>query len=455
MRARKLFSPPLVLFVAALSIYSVTFSFELLATWDDKLYLIKNETIKAVTPAHIKEAFTNYYVGNYAPLHILSYMLDHFLWGLKAVGYHAENVLFHAFNGVLFYLFLRRIDMSEWNAAIAAWIFLFHPVQVETVAWVSQRKNLLAMFFFLFALIAYQEYCRRDSRRILPYMLALLCASASLLCKSVAVIFPAVALLYDHTIIGGKNRSFKLRLYDKLPFLVIAGIAACLALVSQSPEYGGGRRDFFGGSRLATFYTVVPIVVDYIKDCLWPSDLIAFYYTIDVKLEPDIHFISAMFVLATIAIICIRMNRRACSLVFWIGLFFIALLPVLQIVPIITLKNDRYLYFPMLGFAVLMVEGARFISLKLPATYSLIMKYCLGTILLLLPVLAYQQTLHWRNDISLWTRVVLVEPENRLGWRLLSMGYTMRGDSANAVKAFNRYMELFNKKGTIHYFEEK
>lgn len=454
-RAKKLFSPPLVLFVAALAVYSVTFGFELLATWDDKLYLIRNETIKAVTLAHIKEAFTNYYLGNYAPLHVLSYMLDHSLWGLHPAGYHAENVLLHGVNGVLVYQFLRRIDASRTYTAIAAWIFLFHPVQVETVAWVSQRKNLLAMFFFLLALLSYQAYRQREKNRIHAYILALCWTTAAVLCKSVAVIIPVVVLLYDLTLSGESPRTLRSRLPDKIPFVLIATLTAVMAILSQSPEYGGGRRDYYGGSALATVYTMAPVLVSYLKDCFWPFDLIPFYYMIDVRMTPDISFISSVSILALVAGFGVWLHRHMKHLLFWYGLFFIALLPVMQIVPLITLKHDRYLYFPMLGFAVLTTGLVRHAGSKLPTPFRHAAACLLAAVLIMLPFAAFQQTLHWRNDVTLWSRAVAVEPENRLGWRLLSMAYTMRGDSANASIALNRYMELFNRAGTVHYYEEQ
>jgi hypothetical protein len=142
-------------------------------------------------------------------------------------------------------------------------------------------------------------------------------------------------------------------------------------------------------------------------------------------------------------------------LLFWYGLFFIALVPVMQIVPIITLKNDRYLYFSMLGFAVLTTDTVCHVASKLYKPLRYATTYVIAAVLILLPVAAFQQTLHWRNDITLWSRAVAVEPENRLGWRLLSMAYTMRGDTANASSAFKRYMELYNKDGTVHFYEEQ
>lgn len=448
----KLPFPPLVLFVAALAVYSATFGFELLATWDDKLYLIRNETITAFTAAHIKEAFTNYYLGNYAPLHIVSYMLDHHIWGLNPAGYHAENVLFHGLNGVLVYLFLRRIDASRIYAAIAAWIFLFHPVQVETVAWVSQRKNLLAMFFFLLALLSYQAYRRRTGKRTRAYLLALCWTTAAVLCKSVAVIIPVMLTLYDLTL-AGERRPIRSLLPDKAPFAIIAAGAAIMAILSQSPEYGGGRRDYYGGSPLATAYTMAPVLVSYLGDCLWPQDLIPFYYLIGIRTKPDMTFIASALVLALVAGCGVWLHRHGKTMLFWYGLFFIALVPVMQIVPLVTLKHDRYLYFPMLGFAVLATGLARHAVLKSPPRLRYAVTGLGAIVLVLLPVAAFRQSLHWRNDITLWNRAVAVEPENRLGWRLLSMAYTQRGDAANAGNALNRYLELSTGSGDAHHYE--
>lgn len=411
--------------------------------------------INGFTIAHLKVALCNSYLGNYAPLHILSYMLDHELWGLDPGGYHLENVLFHALNGVLFYYVLRRIDISEQKAAFAAWIFLFHPVQVETVAWVSQRKNLLAMFFFLLALLAYQQYCRRDDSKLLNYMLTLVCAIAAMLSKSVAVIFPIIVLWYDYTILENDQRSFSKRMCDNFPFVVVAVVIALATILSQSAESGGGRRDIFHGSILASFYTMAPILVDYLKDCLYPTNLIAFYYMIDISQTPDIKFLAAVIILALIAALGVMLYHKRRPLLFWLGLFFIALVPVMQIVPIITLKNDRYLYFPMLGFAVLAVEAAYFLRFLMPASCKCVLKVCCVSILLALPLCAYRQTMYWRNDITLWSHAVEVEPANRLGWQLLSMGYTMQGDAANAARSFSHYMELYNRQGTIHYYEEQ
>lgn len=441
-------APPLLLLIATVSVYAVTGNFGFLVTWDDKDYLISNETVNGFTWTHLKEAFSGYYMGNYAPMHILSYMADHALWGLNPAGYHMENVLLHGMNGVLFYLLLRRLAMTEWQAAAAAWIFLFHPVQVETVAWVSQRKNLLAMLFFLAALLSYHAYCQRQQERLSPYLSTLLSLLAATLSKSVAVIFPAAALLYDLTYRKGTSRPLGKRHLDKLPFIAIASFVAWVALVSQAGE-AGGRTEYPGGTPAAAFFTMVPVLVSYLRDCFYPCGLSPFYM-IEIRQHADVSFILALCLVAALAGVGVWLYFRVRPMLFWYGLFFVALLPVMQFVPLVTLKNDRYLYFPLLGFAVLAVTAANCASRRLPSFFRRCLVVVLTSLLLLLPFLAHRQTLHWRDDFSIWTRAIDVDPENRLGWRLLAMVYTMRGDAPNATRAFDRVLELHDKYGPLH-----
>ena len=450
----KWLSPPILLIIATIAVYAVTGTFELLSTWDDKYYIIINDTIQGFTVEHLRQAFSDYYVGNYAPLHILSYMIDHVLWGTDPSGYHLENVLLHLANGLLFYRLLRQLAMAEWQAGTAAWIFLFHPAQVETVAWVSQRKSLLAMCFFLIAMIGYVSYTKRLTGRTGPYLLSLAGLAAALLSKSVAVIFPAMALLYDVTYDRDGSRPWIQRLVDKLPYVLVAGCFAAMAILSQAQEVGGGRREYPGGSPLTTFYTMVPVLVSYVRDCFWPFELSP-YYMVPIRMEPDTVFFLALTGVGLLIILGWFLYRHVRPMFFWYGLFFIALLPVLQFVPLITLKNDRYLYTPLLGFAVLMVTGYTWLRAHAPLMVRRGSHYAAIIILLALPLLALKQTLYWRDDVTIWSRAVVIDPENRLAWLQLAKGYTALRDGGNSIRTFNRYHELRDQYGPVRGFEDQ
>ena len=448
----KWLSTPLFLSLVTIAVYAVTGGFDFLTTWDDKYYITTNETVQSFTLEHLRQAFNDNYVGNYAPIHILSYMIDHLLWGLNPAGFHLENVLLHLANGLLFYWLLRQHALTEWQAGAAAWIFLFHPVQAETVAWVSQRKSLLAMLFFLLALLGYHAFSKQRTSRVVPYVLSLISIAAALLSKSIAVIFPAVVLLYDVTYDRGGSRSMTRRLLDKLPYLLAAGGIAAMAILSQSEEIGGGRREYPGGSPLATFFTMVPVLLTYVRDCFWPFQLSP-YYMVTIRQNPDEVFTASLIGVALLVALGVYLYRNARSLLFWYGLFFIALVPILQIVPLVTLKNDRYLYTPLLGFAMLLVSGAGRLQERLPAAWRRGGQTAFFVILLALPLLAFKQTLHWRNDVTLWKHAVNMDPENRLAWLQLAKGYTDRSDSPNAMRTFNRYHELRAKYGPVRGYE--
>ncbi|HEY5975538.1 MAG TPA: hypothetical protein VIU41_12415 [Geobacteraceae bacterium] len=446
---------PLILSIVTISVYAVTGGFDFLATWDDKWYVTSNEAVQGFTREHLRQAFSAFYVSNYAPLHILSYMIDHLLWGMNPAGYHLENILLHLANGLLFYRLLRRLDMTELQAGAAAWIFLLHPAQAETVAWVSQRKSLLAMFFFLLALLGYLAFISRRTGRVIPYLLSLVCICAALLSKSVTVIFPAIALLYDCTYDRDGSRSMSRRLLDKLPFMLVAGVVAAMAILSLADgAKEAGSLEYPGGSRLAAFFTMVPVLLTYVRDCFWPFQLSPYYLVIE-RQTPDWIFTSSMFGVVLLVALGGFLYRHARALLFWYGLFFIALVPVLQFVPLVTLKNDRYLYTPLLGFAVLMVSGSCRLQELLPAEWRRGVQAAFLVILLALPLLAFKQTLYWRDDVTIWSHAVDVDPENRHAWQQLARGYTARSDSSNAIRAINRYHELRDKFGPVRGFKSQ
>lgn len=452
---------PLLLLVAVTgAVYAVTAKFQLLNTLDDIYYITNNATVKALSFAHLKRAWSEFYVGNYAPVQIMSYMLDYALWGLQPAGYHLENVALHLINGVLFYLLLRRLALSEWQALAAAWIFLLHPVQVETVAWVSQRKNLLAMLFFLMAMLGYQTYLQGKTNSLWPYLLSILSAVAASLSKSIAVVLPLVLIFFDLAYCRQGSRLPLRRWADKLPFILVALATALLAVVSQSnlsplADATGGRRDFVGGSPAATFFTMVPVLTSYLRDCFWPVALSP-YYMVPVRPEADAVFLVSLFILMALLLAAVAMYGRSRQLLFWYGLFFIALVPVLHIVPLITLKHDRYLYFPLLGFAVVVVMGTAQLLRAAPQLLQTPLRLAVWALMLTMPLLTVRQVSFWQDDITIWSRAVAVDPENRLAWLMLAKGYTGQNrDAHNALRALQRYRELKSRYGPVRGYERE
>ncbi|HEY6008898.1 MAG TPA: glycosyltransferase family 39 protein [Geobacteraceae bacterium] len=433
--------PILALLVLPFLVYSGIFGHAFIYNWDDYPYVLENEAIRGFTLAHLRAAFTGYFVGNYAPLHIVSYMLDYTLWGLNPAGYLFGNVLLHGINGALFYLLCRGLIGSRAAAFVAAVIFICHPVQVESVAWIAQRKNLLAMCFFLLAFSRYIAW--RESGRYGAYLLSLVCLALALLSKSVAVIFPFVIILYDLCFDAGEGRPVRLR--DKLPYLAVTLVVAFLALESQQEQLGGGRRGYPGGTPLTALYSMLPVLAGYLRDCLFPRGLLPFYM-VPIRHTPDLAVLGAGCLAFLLVLLGWALFRRDRRLFFFCALFFVGLVPVSQIVPLIPLKNDRYLYFPLLGFAGF---GAALLARAWQAVSRGRLAVVVIAALLLgpLPFLAHRQAAVWQDDITLWGYTVRNDPDNQVGWLMLMKGYTHRGDGRAASGAYHRYVELKEKYG--------
>ena len=219
----------LFLLAGTIAVYSQSLDHKFLASWDDYIYVVNNPDICGFTFEHIRAAFTKFYVGNYAPLHIISYMFDYSLWGLNPAGYIGANVALHAMNGLFFYLLVARLSADNRLAFLSGLIFLLHPIQVESVVWISQRKNLLAMFFFLISLLSYVYYREKEcSNKHVYYFVAVLSFICALLTKSVAVVLPLALVLYDICYAPRKCR--RQWVIDKIPFFIAAAVIALITL---------------------------------------------------------------------------------------------------------------------------------------------------------------------------------------------------------------------------------
>lgn len=393
--------PMMLLLGAAFALYGKAIGHDFLSNWDDNTYVTDNPDIMGFTHLHLIHAFTKYYNGNYAPLHIMSYMLDYTLGGLNAGIFKLTNVTLHAFNTLLYYALLVRLTGKRFIALAAAAIFLCHPVQVESVVWISQRKNLLAMFFFLISFLSYITWKERKCFKI--YVFSLGAFLLALLSKSVVVIFPLVLICYD--ICFQERKRLWLLVREKLPYTLMAAACAVVALFSQK-GIGGGMTSYLGGSALITMLNMLSIFSNYMILLLFPARLSMIYITpVRTSLDSGI-VLSALLVVVFVfaSIYFYRCNRR---IFFWGFLFFIGFLPVSNIIPMITLMNDRYLYFPMLGFAALIAHVPIFERGQLPLRQFMLSRALFIALLLGLSAVTWQRIDVWRNSVALWGDAVM------------------------------------------------
>lgn len=392
---------PLLLAAVSLAVYLPSLGHDFIPMYDDTQYVLCNPVIQGFSPLNIKAAFSSFYCGNYAPLQLLSYMLDYTLWGMRPAGYILANILLHTGNGLLLYKLLRRSSLACESAFVGALLFLVHPVQVEAVVWVSERKTVLCM---MCALAAWHFWLdsRSGDRRL--YLLSVAAFAAAILAKSVAVVLPILMLVHDvaHGVAEENRRAMLRRI---TPFFLLALAGGMLALYSQDSSLHGGRTGYHGGSALTTLYTMLPVLMKYLGMVFYPTSLTVYYGDVAVRNRVDEEvFLAAggALVLVVLGGVLYRRDKRAFC---WYAAFFIGLLPVSQIVPIVTLINDRYLYFPMVGVAGLCAAGAE----RAAGSSLMVRKWLLAgcmPLFMLLSWLTLQQSRTWENTCTLYRQIV-------------------------------------------------
>lgn len=429
--------------------YASTLGHGFIFSWDDYDYVVNNPAVHGFSLANIKTVFSTYYVGNYAPLHLISYMLDYQMWGLNPAGYHFENILLHALNGILIYRLFLKLEISKGPALFGAALFVLHPVQVESVAWVAERKNVLSALFFLLALHTYIDYKQATAGRVRIYILSLLCLACALLTKSAAVIFPAVIVCYDYCYCADSRKSI---FVNKLPFIVLTLAACILTIKSQDSNAGGGIRDYPGGTPLTTLWTMIPVFLAYLKDLVYPMDQSP-YYIVTIRKSADGAVLTSIGILLGLAGVGAFSVKRWPRLLFFISVYILALLPVLQIVPLLTLKNDRYLYFPMIGASgavALITSGlmrGRTTRMR-NAAVAVAITACTA-----LGCISYYQAQQWKDSITLWRFAIRQDPDNMLAWLMLAKGYTKQGNARDAITALSTFDQLKSKYGPLRGWE--
>ncbi|QDT26864.1 hypothetical protein Enr10x_21750 [Gimesia panareensis] len=414
---------------------AVTFDF---VNWDDPWYVIENPLIKSWQPENLQQVATKVVTRNYAPLTILSFLIDHTLYGLWAGGYHLTNVLLHLVNVVLAYLLVTRLSGNRLVGWATAAVFAIHPVQVETVVWISSRKGLLSGAFILASL----WYWLRKERTLEQNTCGFVCFIGALLSKALAVVVPAIVFCYDYWVA-------KVPFREAVKRQIFPGCCALLLLVitmlAQTSELGGVR-DHFGMSKLELLSVDSVIMSKYVQMLVWPQ-------TRSVLYDPPVTGIGGLVLLAvvcwlTAAVLFARMGKREPLILFAGATFVLLLLPVLNLFPITTLMNDRYLYLPCIPFFGLLFSGVYQILERLKERVLIgyygrqrvsgyLVPAVFGILVLALVSRFSLQTEQylgvWKNGLSLWQYTSRQVPQLPVVQIQLANSYHQQGDSARAV----------------------
>ena len=414
--------------------------------WDDPEYVTKNPLIKRLDPEGVGEIFTSVVYSTWAPVKILSYAIDHAVWGMRPFGYHLTNIFLHVICTLLLYLLLSRILGREasidgrFPAAIAAALFAIHPVQVESVAWIAERKNVLGMALFLGAFLAWIR-ATRGSVRPGAYAAFLLFYAASLLTKLHAVILPPLLLAYEWTEGAAKDdpRTSRRRLATLLflPFamaLIVGLVAISVGDVEEKTR--------LTGDLLGTLATAPVLVCGYVEDLLFPMNRSAVLPATVYRLPWGPAPFAAWGVVAGWALAAVVKRHRWPHGAFFTLWFLIALLPVLHFVRFTTLAADRYQYWAAPGLFALVGLGATAIWPCLTGRQKRGAGGAAIALAAFFAALTITQVRVWENSITLWTDAVHNVPGSATFRNNLASSYEEVGRLDEAEEGFRKALAL-------------
>lgn len=464
-------SPPLyclALALLVLLVYGQTAQFEFLK-YDDNEYITENPHVLAgLSLESVQWAFTpSGYAANWHPLIWLSLMLDAELFGLWAGGFHLTNVLLHALNSLLVFGLFSRLTNRPARSFMVAALFAVHPLHVESVAWITERKDVLSTLFALLSLNAYVRFVER--RQAGFYLGAWFCLLLSLLSKQMFVTLPCIYLLLDFWPLGRMLPDFPTgqsltsrqahvsrfqpwRLVaEKVPFAVLSAAFCLVAVWAQS--VGKALADWEQLPLLERLDNAVVSYVIYLWQTVWPVNLAVFYpYPPEGRSAWEVGA-CLLLLLSITGGVLYQTRRRPYLLMGWLW-YLITLLPVIGIVQVGEQAHaDRYMYFPLIGLAL---SGTWGLADALEARGGSVRATWLtaGTVLLVTGGLAWMQTRYWRDSITLFQHALQVTDENWLAHATLAsalMDVPSPDRLREAESHLHMALEINPNYATAHY----
>ncbi len=473
-------------------------------TYDDPQYVYENAKVAAgLSWEGVSWAFTHTIAGNWHPLTTVSHMFDCQLYGLKPAGHHFTNVLLHTIAVVLLFLVLRQMTGTLWRSAFVAALFAIHPLHVESVAWISERKDVLSAVFFILTLGAYIRYVRKPS--VTSYLLVVLLFALGLMSKPMLVTVPFVLLLLDYWPLGRiKGPAFAKSMArqaatssqwsmvgrlvtEKIPLFVLSALSSVVTLLAQLYSAGAIDQLPFAWrlNNAAVSY------VAYIWQMFWPARLAAFYPHPNDQL-PLWQVFSAIAFLAAVSFLAIRWRKER-PYIFTGWFWYVGML-----VPVIGLvqageqaRSDRYTYLPEIGLYTLIVwgitdlimpimtrtfgsrsvatggrsatRGSRGVRAHGPLAFAesprssqspgstLFCAVIASVIIIALSWRAFVQTSYWKNSETLWNHALAVTADNDAAHNNLGYLFLQRGELDSAISHFETALQIRSRNSAVHY----
>jgi tetratricopeptide (TPR) repeat protein len=419
--------------------------------YDDAVYVTANPHVQAgLTPAGLAWAFTSGAGANWLPLTWISHMLDCQLFGLRAGMHHLVNVLFHALSVLLLFLLLRQTTAARWRSAFVAFLFALHPLHVESVAWIAERKDVLSGFFWFLALWLYAIYVKRP--RAGAYLPVLLAFCLGLLAKPMIVTLPFALLLFDVwplrrlPVAGFSARRLAFLLWEKAPFFALSIGASVATFVVQ--QRGGAVSPIDLVPLSVRFGNALVAYVTYAAQMFWPARLAVFYPLAEVPAWRAAAAGLALLVVSVLTLRSIRTRPYLAAGWFW---YLGTLVPVIGLVQVgFQAHADRYTYIPLLGIFIILAWGLADLAERWPrakgALAGLSAAGCAACL-----VLTWFQVQYWRDSIPLFQHAVDVTANNYWAYNSLGSVLTTEGRAGESVPLLTRAVEIKPDFADAHY----
>ena len=423
-----------LLALATVAIYAQTATHGYIA-YDDDQYVYQNHWVNAgLTGANIAWAFTTFFYANWHPLTWISYMLDYSLWGENPGAQHLENVAIHLASTLLLFLVFTRMTRRPWRAALVAAIFTVHPLRVESVAWISERKDVLSTFFDMLTLALYVRYAAKPA--VPRYLAAVLAFALSLLAKPMAVTFPLVLLLLDYWPLRRiawppAPAAGRKLVVEKLPLLALSAAASVFTFLAQR-NFGA----VVSLSRLSFATRVANAAISYVAymgKALWPADLAVLY----PRRSPDLSsaLAAAILLVAITALAWIWIQKRPYFAVGWLW-YLGMLVPVIGLVQVgVQSMADRYTYLPMVGLSIALVwTGADLVESRRelrPAAAAAAL-----AVLIAFAAVSFRQTGYWKTSRALFEHTLAVTQNNHIIENNMGVILGREGNSKQAMALY-------------------
>ena len=458
------------IFAASIILYSPALNHGFL-NYDDDRYVTANDWIRSgITLENVKKAFdlreadAKIRFPLWHPLTLISHMIDCELFGLHAPLHHFVNVMFHAFNSLLLFFVISAMTGSVWRSAVVALLFALHPINVESVAWVAERKNLLSTFFGMLMLLAYVYYVNR--RSISWYLAAVFFLALGLMAKPYIITFPFLLLLLDfwplkRMRVGQDNKGMLLNaatalpapqpisiwylILEKIPFFVLSGAYLVVAFMFRAQDITPTWLIPFN-LRLSN---AIVSYGQYVYKLAWPADL-AVPYPFPSAIPVGYILWSLLFLIAVCIATVATIRKQPYLFVGWFW-FVGTLIPVTGIIQngLWPAMADRYAYIPEIGIFIVVVWGLSELTSKRPFLRRIA---CLTivTLLMILCIITYVQTGYWKDNKTLFAHAVAVTKDNDIAYYNLGRALVAEGKYRESIHYFSEVIRVRPENADAH-----